>query len=115
MLNMPKYMKNLHILVSGIMGTPRIVSVNLEKVKDKQCFMSEKYKDIPQDEWDAALMAYFSHFGMNQRQLAVSKDGWAFFIGGNFDTADNLIKCLKNCIEEIKKLEAQENCIEEVN
>lgn len=95
----PKYFKNLHILISGITGTPRIVNIDLEKTN-----YSDKYKDISKEEWESAMINYFSYFDNNKRQLMVTKD-WAFFIGGKAENKDQLIKLLEGTIAEIKSLE----------
>lgn len=104
----PKYMKNLHICISSITGTPRIVNIDLDKIEKKPYIITEKYKDIPKDEWDSALINYFSCFEPNQRQFAVGKTGWSFFIGGNCETPESLITCLKGCIREVEELQAKE-------
>ena len=96
---LPKYFNKLHLCISGITGTPRIVNIDFKKSN-----MSDKYKDIPKDEWEGALLQYFSHFKEKQVQLMVGQN-WEFFIGGNATNKETLIKALEERIEAIKKLE----------
>ncbi len=94
----PKYFKNLHICISAIAGIPRIVNIDFNKTN-----LSGKYKDIPKDEWESALLSYFSYFIENQSQMIVGEN-WNFFIGGNAKNKEDLIKILQNRIQEIKEL-----------
>ena len=96
---LPKYFDRLHDCISGITGTPRIVNIDFKKSN-----MSDKYKDIPKDEWESALLGYFAHFKDDQIQLMVGQN-WEFFIGGNTTSKESLIKALEERIEAIKKLE----------
>ena len=95
---LPKYFKNLHILISCITGTPRIVNIDLEKTN-----CSDKYKDISKEEWESAMINYFSYFDNNMRQLMITED-WAFYVGGKAENKDQLIKLLEGTIAEIKDL-----------
>ena len=82
----PKYFKNLHLMTSAITGTPRIVNIDTNKTN-----FSEKYKDIPKEEWESALIQYFNSFQDGTRQLYVI-DNWSFFLGGNANSKEQLIK-----------------------
>lgn len=95
---LPKYFNNLHLMVSAITGTPRIVSIDTNKTN-----MSDKYKDIPKEEWESALISYFNSFKEDTRQLYVL-DNWSFFLGGNPKDKETLIKMLEEVIAEVKKL-----------
>lgn len=95
----PKYFKNLHLMISAITGTPRIVNIDLNKTN-----LSEKYKDIPKEEWESALIQYFNSFQDGTRQLYVI-DNWSFFVGGKAKNKEQLIKILENVIKEVKSLE----------
>ena len=95
----PKYFKDLHLMISAITGTPRIVNIDLNKTN-----LSEKYKDIPKEEWESAIIQYFNHFKEGSRQLYVI-DNWSFFIGGKAKNKEQLIKILENVIKEVKSLE----------
>lgn len=95
----PKYFKDLHLMISAITGTPRIVNIDLNKTN-----LSEKYKDIPKEEWESALIQYFNSFQDGTRQLYVI-DNWSFFLGGNANSKEQLIKILENVIKEVKSLE----------
>lgn len=96
---LPKYFKNLHLCISVIEGKPRIVNIDFTKTN-----MTDKYKDIPLDEWESALLGYFAHFDDGTSQLMIGGDNWEFFLGGNFSSKEELIKCLKGRIEDIEKL-----------
>lgn len=95
----PKYFKNLHLMISAITGTPRIVNIDLNKTN-----LSEKYKDISKEEWESALIRYFNSFQEGTRQLYVI-DNWSFFLGGNANSKEQLIKILESVIKEVKSLE----------
>ncbi len=94
----PKYFKNLHLMISTITGTPRIVNIDTNKTN-----FSEKYKDIPKEEWESAIIQYFNHFKNGTRQLYVIED-WSFFIGGKAKNKEQLIKILENILKEVKTL-----------
>ena len=96
---LPKYFNNLHIAISAICGKPRIVNIDFTKTN-----CTDKYKDIPLDEWESCLLGYFAHFKENQSQMMIGGENWEFFIGGNAQTKEQLIKILEERIEEIKKL-----------
>lgn len=95
---LPKYFKNLHLMISAITGTPRIVSINPEKTQ-----LSDKYIDIPKEEWEGSLIHYFDSFQEGKRQLLVI-DNWSFFLGGNATSREHLIRMLEDAIEEVKTL-----------
>lgn len=99
MLELPKYFKNLHIAISAITGIPRIVNIDFSKTN-----FSDKYKNIPLDEWESCLLGYFAHFKENQSQMMIGGDNWEFFIGGNAKTKEDLIKILQERIKEIQKI-----------
>lgn len=99
MLGLPKYFKNLHVSISAITGTPRIVNIDFSKTN-----CSDKYKNIPIDEWESCLLGYFAHFKENQSQMMIGGDNWEFYIGGNAKTKEDLIKILQQRIEEIQKI-----------
>lgn len=96
---LPKYFKNLHLMISAITGTPRIVNIDLDKTN-----LSDKYKDIPKEEWESALVQYFNTFQEGMRQLYVI-DNWSFFLGGNATSKEQLIDILEKAIEEVKALQ----------
>lgn len=95
---LPKYFKNLHLMISVITGTPRIVSIDPEKTQ-----LSDKYIDIPKEEWEGSLIHYFDSFQEGKRQLLVI-DNWSFFLGGNATSREHLIRMLEDAIEEVKTL-----------
>ena len=96
---LPKYFDNLHIAISAICGKPRIVNIDFSKTN-----CSDKYKNIPIDEWESCLLGYFAHFKENQSQMMIGGDKWEFFIGGNAQTKEKLIAILEDRIKEIRKL-----------
>ena len=51
---LPKYFENLKLAVSAITGQPRIVKIN-PKNPDR----SDKYIDIPHDEFKNIMLNYF--------------------------------------------------------
>lgn len=93
---LPKYFKNLHLMISAITGTPRIVSINPEKTQ-----LSDKYIDIPKEEWEGSLINYFDSFQEGRSQLQVV-NSWSFFFGGNATSREELIWMLEQAIEEVK-------------
>ena len=97
---LPNYFKNLHLSISAITGIPRIVNIDFNKTQ-----FSDKYKDIPNDEWEGALLGYFAHFKENQSQMMIGGDKWEFFIGGNCESKEKLIQCLEERIKQIKEME----------
>ena len=97
-------LKDLHIAISAITGTPRIVKFRKKSSEGAMFTYTDKYIDIPQEEWDTALIHYFDSFKPNTRQFAVLDNDWSFFLGGHFDTAESLIQCLKECIAEVERL-----------
>ena len=99
MLELPKYFKNLHLTISCICGTPRIANIDFSKTN-----CTDKYKNIPIDEWESCLLGYFAHFKENQSQMMIGGDNWEFFIGGNAKTKEDLIKILQDRIEKIQKI-----------
>lgn len=101
---LPKYFKNLHLMISVITGTPRIVSIDTEnsQLSDK-IQLSDKYIDIPKEEWEGSLIHYFDSFQEGKRQLLVI-DNWSFFLGGNATSREHLIRMLEDAIEEVKTL-----------
>lgn len=99
MLELPKYFKNLHLTISCICGTPRIANIDFSKTN-----YTDKYKNIPIDEWESCLLGYFAHFKENQSRMMIGRDNWEFFIGGNAKTKEALIKMLQKRIEEIQKI-----------
>ena len=94
----PKYFEKLHIAVSAITGTPRIVSIDYDKTN-----LSEKYKNISKDEFESAMLGYYQHFKDNERQLLVLND-WTTVIGLKATNKENLLKMLKEIIKEVEKL-----------
>lgn len=95
---LPKYFKNLHLLTSAITGRPRIVNIDLEKTNK-----SDKYIDVPKDEWESAMLNYFGAFPENSRQLLVL-DNFTTVIGANVSSKEELIKMLEGVIKEVKEL-----------
>ena len=95
---LPKYFKNLHLLISEITGTPRIVNIDLNKTN-----FSDKYVDIPKEEWKRAIVGSFSHFKEGERLLYIANN-WEFFLGGNPKDKKHLIKILENAIKEVQSL-----------
>lgn len=95
----PKYFKDLHLMVSSITGQPRIVKVD----KSKPNF-SDKYIDIPKEEFESAVLNYFAHYKESTKWLAVTED-WSFCVGGNVKDKEQLIKALEDAIKEVKGLE----------
>lgn len=95
---LPKYFKNLHLIVTEITGKPQIVSLKPYKG------IFKKYGiDIPKEEWISAMMTYYSSGQFkNTRQMLISTD-YTFLIGGNVGTKENLIKALKSCIKELEE------------
>lgn len=100
---LPKYFNNLHLAISCICGTPRIVNIDFSKTN-----CTDKYIDIPIDEWENCLLSYFAHFKENNSQMMIGGDNWEFFIGGNAQTKEDLIKILEDRIEEIKNIKESE-------
>lgn len=98
-MSLPKYFKNLHLTTSAITGTPRIVNIDFSKTN-----LSDKYIDVPKEEFEGTLIGYFQSFPENSRQLIVT-DKWTTVAGINASSKADLIKILEGIIEEVKGLE----------
>ena len=89
---LPKYFKNLHLEVSAITGSPRIV--NTKQLGTP----TDKYINIPQTEWESAILNWAGNLDKGYTQI--TKDG-NFVIAGKVDDdrpVPNLIKSLQNLI-----------------
>ena len=92
---LPKYFDNLHVGISAITGEPRIFS-------SKDLRKSDKYKVIPKDEWENAVVGWFSMFKEDTTFIQVTQD-WAYCIGGNMSCKENLIKHLRDIADTLEK------------
>ena len=99
---LPKYFYNLHVCISAICGTPRIANIDFSKTN-----RTDKYIDIPIDEWENCLLIYFTYFKENNSQIMISNE-WGFVVGGKAQTKEDLIKILEDRIEEIKNIKESE-------
>lgn len=107
MAELPKYFKNLHLAVSTITGTPRIVSIDFSKTD-----RSDKFIDIPKEEFESCILNHYDHLPENSRHLMIMKN-WTGFLGFNTTSKENLIKCLEEAIEEVKALEDKDETHQE--
>lgn len=89
-MNIPKYFKELHVAVCAITGTPRIVSM-----KDGDNY-SEIYKDIPKEEWEAAILNWASMLPKGYIQCT---SNFKFAVCGKVENKQHLIQALKNAIK----------------
>lgn len=99
MAELPKYFKNLHLAVSTITGTPRIVSIDFSKTN-----ATDKYIDVPKEEFENCLINHYKLMPENTRHLMVTEN-WTTVCGINATSKENLIKCLEAILEEVKGLE----------
>ena len=102
MAELPKYFKNLHLCTSVITGVPRIVNIDFSKSTT-----SEKYIDVPKEEFESCLLNHYDHLPENTRHLMIL-DNWTAFVGVNAKSKEDLIKCLEGVIEEVKQLKEDE-------
>lgn len=93
----PKYFDNLHLAISAITGQPRIASIDPKKPNK-----SDKYKDIPEDEWISSIMGWVDLLPEHSVYLNVNK-GYSFFLGGNLSTKEELINTLKGALDKLQK------------
>ena len=98
-MNTPKYFENLHLAISGRTGTPRIVNIDYNKTN-----LSDKYKNIPKDEFESAMLEYYQHFKENARQLLILND-WTTVFGCKANNKKDLLKILNKTIKEIENME----------
>lgn len=93
MFGLPKYFNNLHLEVSAICGTPRIAST-----KPGKCY-TDKYKDIPKEEWESALLNWASHLEHGYVQVT---NNFAFAVMGKARSKEHLIQSLRNVADELE-------------
>ena len=84
-----KYFNDLHVTICAITGQPRIASY---KEGQKS---TDKYKDIPDEEWKGALLNWFSKFKESQTFIQVLKD-YTFCFGGKVKDKQELVQALRN-------------------
>lgn len=97
MFGLPKYFDNLHVGISAITGEPRIYSL-----KDPKKGKTDKYKNIPKEEWESAVVGWFSLFKEDTTFIQITQD-WAYCIGGNMSCKENLIKHLRDIADTLEK------------
>lgn len=97
--------EDVHLLVSEITGTPRIVQINPEKTN-----FSDKYRDLSREEWENALMGYTTHLPESHLHFALNKESetgkdknWQFFLLANCKSKEEMIETLEAVIEHVKK------------
>lgn len=93
---LPKYFNDLHVSVSAITGTPRIVSCKLGAKS------TDKYKDIELNEWHSAILNWFSFFKESTSFVQVLKD-YTFCIGGKAKDKAQLVKALRDLADTFEK------------
>lgn len=93
---LPKYFNDLHVAISAITGHPRIVNCK------EGSLTTDKYKDIPQDEWESCLLNFFDFF-KDRIYFKMLKSG-GFVIGGNKAPKD-IAKELRRIAKELDKYE----------
>lgn len=94
---LPKYFKDLHLEVSAICGSPRIASV--KEGKD----FTDKYKNIPQKEWESAILNWAGH--LEKGFVQVTTDG-KFVIAGKVNEDNvlaNISIALRNLADSLEK------------
>lgn len=95
---LPKYFKNLHLAISEINGTPRIVNIDFDKTN-----RSDKYKDIDLKEWESAILNWFSHFGIGKSFVQVLTD-YTFCVGGKAADKQSLINGLRELADKLEEM-----------
>ena len=94
---LPKYFENLHLAISAITGKPRICSV-----KDNN-WVTDKYKNIPDKEWESCIMNWFHYFQEGKSFVQVLSD-YTFCVGGKAYNKRSLIEGLRKCADELEKI-----------
>lgn len=93
---LPKYFKNLHLEVSAICGSPRIAAVQEGKS------YTDKYINIPKEEWESALLNWAEH--LEKGYVQATKNG-SFIVAGTMKNPSikEFVKVLKNLIKELEE------------
>ena len=93
----PKYFDNLHVAISAITGQSRIAYIDPKKPNQ-----SDKYIDIPEDEWFNTIMSWIDMLPEGKVLLSVHK-GYSFLLGGNLSSKEELIKALKSTLVKLEQ------------
>lgn len=91
---LPSYYKDLHLGVCAITGSPRIVTF-----KDNN--FSDTYKNIPQNEWESAILNWAGH--LPHGYVQVLKD-YTFCVAGKAKDKRGLIMGLRKVADELESI-----------
>ena len=92
---LPEYFKDLHLEVAAITGSPRIA----KRKNDENC--SDTYKNIPQNEWESAILNWAGH--LPHGYVQVLKD-YTFCVAGKAKDKRGLIMGLRKVADELESI-----------
>ena len=92
---LPEYFKDLHLEVAAITGSPRIT----KRKNDENC--SDTYKNIPQTEWESAILNWAGH--LPHGYVQVLKD-YTFCVAGKAKDKRGLIMGLRKVADELESI-----------
>lgn len=91
----PNSLKDLHLEVAAITGSPRIAKRNSDEK------FSDTYVNIPQEEWESAVLNWANH--LEHGYVQVLKD-FTFCIAGKAKDKRNLIMGLRSLADELEEI-----------
>lgn len=91
----PNSLKDLHLEVAAITGSPRIAKRNSDEK------FSDTYINIPQEEWESAILNWANH--LEHGYVQVLKD-FTFCIAGKAKDKRNLIMGLRSLADELEEI-----------
>lgn len=91
---LPKYFENLHLEIAAITGSPRIVNTKNPHTS------TDKYKNIPQDEWESAILNWAKF--LDNGFVQILTDG-TFLVAGKIDT-ENKEQVIPGVIQSLRNL-----------
>lgn len=94
-VGLPEYFKDLHLAVSAIKGSPRIVS--LKEGEDT----SDKYINIEQAEWESAILNWARKLDKGFVQVL---NDYTFCIAGKAENKRHFIMGLRKLADELEEI-----------
>ena len=93
-LGLPKYFSDLHLEICSITGSHRIAQIKEDK---NGLRISDKYKNIPQREWESAILNWAGF--LEKGYVQITKDG-NFVVAGKVKDKDKI----KGLVEALGRL-----------
>lgn len=94
-MGLPKYFNDLHVLISAITGQPRIAKTKNGKL------VTDKYIDIPQKEWESAILNWASMLEHGYVQVL---EDFTFCFAGKAKNKKHLIQGMRKLADELEEL-----------